>query len=172
MVPDRMGWESLRLLFAKDLCVMLIVSGNLWVVSGLFWGVQRDSAYEVSVVSDRSRLVYASGKEFCPFRIWASEYDREMSMVDPSTFPIYFGLYRREPWIAKNGLVFAKVGEEELEWDGSGSGLDVQNGVIMEVSTSVLGSVNVEQFAGFWKLFDGEFEPLGVGEIHEVFGCS
>src|SRR5258708_10419669 len=167
-----MGWESLRLLFAKDLCMMSIASGNLWVVGGLFWGVQRDSAYEVSVISDRSRLVYASGKKFCLFRIRASEYDREMSMVDPSMFPIYFGLYHREPWIAKNGLVFTKVREEELEQDGSGSGSDVQNGVIMEVSTLVLSSVNVEQFAGFWKLFDGEFEPLGIGEIHEVFGCS
>ena len=157
MVPDRMGWESLRLLFAKDLCVMLIASGNLWVVGGLFWGVQRDSAYEVSVVSDRSRLVYASGKEFCPFRIWASEYDREMSMIDPTSLPVDFRLHRCEPWVAENGLVFAKVGEEELERYGSGSCSDIQDGVIAEVSASVFCSINVEQFAGFRKLLDGEF---------------
>ena len=42
----------------------------------------------------------------------------------------------------------------------------------MKVSALVFGSINVEQFARVRELFDGEFEPFGVGEVHEVFGHS
>ncbi len=68
--------------------------------------------------------------------------------------------------------MFAKVGEEELKGDGSGSGLDVQDGVIAEVSTSVFRSVHVEQFTRFWELLNGEFKPFCVGEVHEIFSSS
>ena len=49
------------------------------------------------------------------FCVWTSKNDREMGVVDPTAFPIYFGLYGCKPWIAKDGFVFAKVGEEELK---------------------------------------------------------
>ena len=107
MVPDRMAWEPLGLLFTKDLHVTSIMSGDFLVVGGLFWGMQCDSAYEVSVISDGSGSVNASGKEFCPFCIWASEYNGEMGVVNPSSFPIYLGLYGREPRVAEDGFVFA-----------------------------------------------------------------
>ena len=93
-------------------------------------------------------------------------------MVNPTLFPIYLGLHRCKPWIAENGFVFAEIGEEELERDGGRPGSDVQNGVIAEVSASVLCSVNVEQFARFWELFDRKFKPLSVGKVHEIFSCS
>ena len=93
-------------------------------------------------------------------------------MVNPTPFPVYLGLHRCEPWISENGFVFAKIGEEELERDGGRPGSDVQDGVIAEVSASVLCSVNVKQLARFRELFDGEFKPLGIGEVHEIFGCS
>ncbi len=78
-------------------------------------------------------------------------------MVDPASLPIYLRLHRRKPWVAEDGFVLAKIGEEELEWDGSGPGSDIQDGVVAEVSTSVFCPVDVEQFTRFWELFDREF---------------
>ncbi len=74
---------------------------------------------------DWSRLIDASGKEFCSFRVWASEYDREVSVVNPTSLPIYFRLHSREPGIAEDGLVLAKVGEKELERNSGRSSSDV-----------------------------------------------
>ncbi len=93
-------------------------------------------------------------------------------MVNPATFPIYFGLHSCEPWIAKDGFMLAEVGEKELKGDCGRTGVYVQNGVVMKVSASVLGPINIKQFAGIWELFDGEFKPLGVGEVHKIFSCS
>src|SRR5258708_38753817 len=95
-----------------------------------------------------------------------------MGVVDPTSFPVYFWLHCRKPRVAEDGFVFAEVGEKELERDGGGSGSDVQNGVVAEVSTSIFGSVYVEQFSGLRELLNGEFQPFRVGEVHEVFGCS
>ena len=106
------------------------------------------------------------------FHIFTSEYDGKMSVVDPATFPIYFGLHSCEPWIAKDSFMLAEVRKEELKGDCGRTGAYVQNGVVMKVSASVLGSIDIEQFAGIWELFDGESEPLGIGEVHKVFGCS
>src|SRR5258708_35741425 len=149
-----------------------VASRDLWVVGDFFRRVQHNPAYKVPVFLDWSRAVDASGEELCSFRVWASEYNGEVSMVNPTPFPIYFGLHRREPWVAKDGFVFAEVGEEELEWDGGRAGPNVQNGIIAEVSTSVFCSVYIEQFSGFRKLFDRELEPFCIGEVHKVFGCS
>ena len=91
-------------------------------------------------------------------------------MVDPATFPIYFGLYGCEPWVAKDGFVFAKVREKELEGDHGRASVYVQNGVVAKVSASIFSSIDIEQFAGVWELFDGEFKPLGIGKVHKVFG--
>ncbi len=93
-------------------------------------------------------------------------------MVDPTSFPVYLWLRRCKPRVAKDGFVFAKVGEEELERDGSGPGPDIQDSVVTEVSASILCSVYVEQFARLRELLDREFEPFCIGEVHKVFGCS
>ncbi len=106
------------------------------------------------------------------FCIRTSENDREMSVVNPAAFPIYLRLYGCEPWIAEDGLMFAEVGEEELKGNSGGAGAYIENGVVTEVSTSVLGPINIEQFARVRELFDGEFEPFGLGEVHKVFGRS
>ena len=42
-------------------------------------------------------------------------------MINPAMLPVYLGLYACEPGVAKDGFVFAKVGEEELERDGCGT---------------------------------------------------
>ncbi len=172
MVPDRVGWEPLGLLFAKDFCVASIASGDFRVVGGFFWGVQCDSTYEVTVISNWLRSIDTSGKEFCSLGIQASEYNGEMGVIDPTLFPIYLWLHCCKPWITKNRLVFTKVGEEELERDGSGPGSDVQDGVVVEVSASVLCSINIEQFAGLRELFDREFKPFSIREVHEIFSRS
>ena len=78
-------------------------------------------------------------------------------MVNPTSFPIYLWLCGREPWIAKNGLMFAEVGEEELEGNSGRSGSNVQDGIVAEVSTSIFCSVYIEQLTRLRELFDGEF---------------
>jgi len=65
-------------------------------------------------------------------------------VIDPTSLPIYLWLHRCEPWVAKNGLVLAEVGEEELERDSGGPGSDVQDGVVAEVSASVFRSIDIE----------------------------
>jgi len=106
------------------------------------------------------------------FHICTSEYDGEVSVVDPAAFPIYFGLYSCKPWIAKDGFMLTEVREKELKGDHGGTSMYVQNGIVTKVSASVFSPIDIEQFAGFWELFDGKFEPLGIGEVHKVFGCS
>ena len=78
-------------------------------------------------------------------------------MVNPTSLPIYFRLHSREPWVAEDGFVFAKVGEEKLEGYRGRSGSDVQDGIVAEVSASVFCSINIEQFAGFRELLNREF---------------
>ncbi len=106
------------------------------------------------------------------FHIFTSEYDGEVSVVNPAAFPIYFGLHSCEPWIAKDGFMLAEVGEKELKRDCGRTGSYIQNGVVMKVSASVLSPIDVKQFAGIWELFDGKSEPFGVGEVHKIFGGS
>ena len=156
MVPDRVGWELLGLLLAEDFSVMPITSGDLRVVSGLFWGMEHNPAYEVPVISDRLGAVDPPGEELCSFCIWTSKDDWEVSVVDPSAFPVYFRLHCCEPWVAKDGLMFSEVGKEELEWDGGGSSTNVQDSVVVEVSASVFRPIDVKEFARLWKLFNGE----------------
>ena len=117
-------------------------------------------------------MVNTAGKELRTFCVWTSKNDRKVSVVDPAAFPIYFGLDSCEPWVAEDGFVFTKVGEEELEGNCCSTGAYIQDGIVAKVSTSVFGSVDVEQFARVQELFDGEFKPFGVGEIHEVLGGS
>ena len=93
-------------------------------------------------------------------------------MVDPATFPIYFGLHSCKPWIAKDGFMLSEVGEKELEGDCGRTSAYVQDSVVTKVSTLVLSPIDVKQFAGIWELFDGESEPFGIGEVHKIFGCS
>ncbi|SRR5258707_14390367 len=109
-----MGGEPLGLLFAKNFGVASILSGNLSGVISFFWGVYHNPTYEISVVPNGPRSINTLGKELCSFCVWASEYDGKMSVVDPPTFPIYLWLRRGKPWVAKNGLMLAEVGEEEL----------------------------------------------------------
>src|SRR5258708_33076712 len=74
VVPNRVGREPLRLLFAEDFRVTLVASGDFLVVDIFFRRMQRDLAYEVSVIFDRLGSVSASREEFCLFHIRASEY--------------------------------------------------------------------------------------------------
>ena len=63
---------------------------------------------------DGSGSVDASGEELHTLCIWALEDHRKVGMINPAVLPVYFRLDSCEPWIAKDGFVFSKVGEEEL----------------------------------------------------------
>ena len=117
MVLDQVGWKSLGLFFTKDFGVASVMSGDLLMARIFFRQVQSDPAYKVLIFLDGLRSIDTLGEELCTFSIWTSEDDREVSVVDPATFPIYFGLHSCKPWVAKDGFVFTKVGEEELKGD-------------------------------------------------------
>src|SRR5258708_10685277 len=144
MVPNRVGRKPLGLLFAEDLRMVSVSSGYFQVVATFFGWMQGDSADKVSVVSDWLGSIDASGEEFCLLCVWAPKYNGEMGMVNPTPFPVYFGLHCCEPWVAEDSLMFSKVGEKELESDGGGPGSDVQDGVVAEVSASVFHAVYIE----------------------------
>src|SRR5258707_9291422 len=74
-----------------------------------------DSSNEVVILPSFSGNVSLSGYEGGSFRIVGSEYHWELCVVDPSTFPIYFWLCSGEPWVPKDGLLFAKLGKVESE---------------------------------------------------------
>src|SRR5258708_33223357 len=101
-----MGRKPLGLFLAKDFSVASVPSGDSLVGKFFLRWVQSDPAYEVSIFLDRMRLVNALGEELCSFGIWTSKNDGEVSVVNPPMFPIYFGLYSCEPWIAKDSLMF------------------------------------------------------------------
>ena len=119
--------------------------------------MEHNSAYKVPVIPEGSRAVNPPGEELCLFGVWTPKDDGKVSVVDPPTFPVYFGLYCCKPWVAEDGFMFSKVRKKELEWDGRGPSMNIQDGVVPEVSASVFRSIDVEEFVGFRKLFDGEF---------------
>src|SRR5258708_37382716 len=110
-----MGWKSLGLFFAENFGMASITSGYFGMVSMFFGRLKGDSAYEISVFDNWARSIDAPGKEFCSLGIRTPEYDRKMGVVNPTSFPIYFWLHCRKPWIAEDGLVLAEIGEEELK---------------------------------------------------------
>ena len=123
MVPDQVGQKPLGLFFAKDFGMALVMSGDFFVARIFFRWVQSDQAYKVLILLDGSRSVDTPGEKLCAFCVRTSENDGEVSVVDPATFPIYFGLHSYEPWVAKDGFVFTKVGEEELKGDCGRTGV-------------------------------------------------
>ena len=125
MIPNQVGGEPLGLFFAEDLFVAPVASWYLRAVVVFFRGVQRNSAYEVSVVPNWSGSIDVPGEELRPFCVRASEYDGEVSVVDPASFPIYFWLHSRKPWVTEDGFVFAKIGEKKLEGDSGVSGSNI-----------------------------------------------
>jgi len=92
-----------------------VALGDFLMARIFFRWVQSNLTYEISILLDRSRSVDTPGKEFCMFCIQTSKNDRKMSVVNPTAFPIYFGLHGCKPQVAEDGFVFAKIGEEELE---------------------------------------------------------
>jgi hypothetical protein len=71
-----------------------------------------------------SRDVNGSRDEAGFSGIGGSEYNRELGVIDPSSFPINFWLHGGEPWVSEYGFVFPQVGEEESEGDPSVTRLD------------------------------------------------
>jgi len=59
-----------------------------------------------------------------------------------------------------------------LEGDCGGACAYIQNGIVAKISASVFSSVDVKDFMRVRELLDGEFKPLGIGKVHEVFGRS
>jgi hypothetical protein len=78
-------------------------------------------------------------------------------VIDPSSFPIDFGLHRCEPRVTEYGFVFTEVGQEESQRVALPAIANLEICVKLEFSALVLGSIDVIEFSRLWKLFDWEF---------------
>ena len=77
------------------------------------FGMKNDPSEEVLVRSLLSGYVPLSGYEDGFSCVIGTQYYWELSVVDPSSFPVYFGLHGSEPWISEDCFLFPEFGEVE-----------------------------------------------------------
>ena len=102
MVPYRVFWQALGLFLAEYLFVPFefVWDPFDFFLLELFWK-ERVSSNEVAISwLDWSWYVFSSGGEDGPFGVWCSEDDRELCVVDPTSFPINSRLCGRKPGIS------------------------------------------------------------------------
>ncbi len=80
----------------------------------------------------------------------------ELGMINPSPFPVYFGLSCSEPLIAEDCFLFPKFCEIEPKVGIVGSCLNLEIGIEAELSTFVFRPVDIQQFSRFIHLFNGK----------------
>ena len=93
-------------------------------------------------------------------------------MVDPSSFPVYFGLRSSKPWIPQNCFLFSEFCEVEPKIGVVGPHLNLQVGVVVELSTLVFHTIDIKQLPQLVHSFDGKLQPFCVCKVHEVFGST
>src|SRR5258708_39074704 len=100
MIPDGVSGQPLRLFFTEHLFVSLILGGDPsnGCCRDLF-RVKDDSPEEIVARSFLSRDILLSGHEDGSFCVAGTQYYRELSIIDPSSFPIYFWLRGSKPWV-------------------------------------------------------------------------
>ena len=69
--------------------------------------MENDSSDVIFAGSSRSWNISLSGNKGGPFCITGSQYDRELSVVDPPTLPIDLWLGSRKPGIPHDCLLFS-----------------------------------------------------------------
>src|SRR5258708_38868490 len=131
MIPNGMSREPLRLFFTKHFLVSLVFGGD--TSNGCCrnsFQVNDDPPKEVVIPFLFSRDVSLSGYEDGFFCIVSSQYYWELCVINPSLFPIYFGLCSSKPWIPEDSLLLPKFGKIESEVGMIGSCLNLQVGII------------------------------------------
>ena len=102
MVPYRVLWQALGLFLAEYLFVLFefVWDPFDFFLLELLWK-ECDSSNEVAIFwSDRSWYVFSSGGEDGFSGVWCSEDDRELCVVDPTSFPINSWLRGRKPGVS------------------------------------------------------------------------
>ena len=94
-----------------------------WVVH--LFRVDGDASDEVSVSLYWSWHVLGSWSKDGFLRVVGSKDNRELGVVNPPLFPVYLWLVCRKPWIPQYGFVFSEMGQEESEFYGFSSRLDL-----------------------------------------------
>src|SRR5258708_4702022 len=74
-----------------------------------------DSSKEVVVLFFLSRDVLLTRYKGSSFCVIGPKYYRELRVIDPSPFPIYFWLRGSEPWVPEDGFLLSKLGKIESE---------------------------------------------------------
>src|SRR5229473_4747688 len=100
MIPDGMSRQSLRLFFTKYLLVSLILGGDPSDgCRGDLFRMKDDSSEKIVARPPLSRDIPLLGHKNGSFCIAGMQYYRELSVIDPSSFPIYFQLRGSKPWV-------------------------------------------------------------------------
>ena len=110
MVPYRVFWQALGLFLAEYLFVPFefVWDSFDFLLLELFWK-ECDSSDEVAVFwSGWSWYVFSSGGKDGFFCIWCSEDDRELCVVDPTSFPINSWLGGCKPRVSQDRLMFSE----------------------------------------------------------------
>src|SRR5258707_3092380 len=83
--------------------------------------MEDDSSKEVMVFFLLSRDVPLTRYEDGSLCVMGSKYYRELCVIDPSSFPIYFGLCGSKPWVSEDGFLLPKLGKVKSEGGMIGS---------------------------------------------------
>ena len=86
----------------------------------------------------------------------------EVLFIDPSVFPVDAGLVGSEPWVTKDYLVVAQVGQEESHVRVVVASSHSEVGVVSQVTHTILGTIDVEDRSGVCHCLDGESQPFHV----------
>src|SRR6266403_2236825 len=98
MVPYSVFWESLGFFFAKYFFMFGVFTRECGFGRGGNYGA-RFTEKDLFLM-DGSRLVDRLWQELCFHGIGCFKDDRELSMVDPASFPIDFWLHCSKPGIS------------------------------------------------------------------------
>ena len=109
----------------------------------LLW-VNCDTSNEVSVLVGGAWYVLPPGGEDGSFCIVGAKDNGQLSVINPSLFPIDFWLIGSEPWIPEYGFLFSYMRQEESKLSNFASCLHLKVSVMLQLSTNVLRVVNIE----------------------------
>ena len=125
MVSDCVPQQSLQVLFAEDLLVMLVFVWEVFLLLIFFFDYLWDnncSADVISVLVGLPRRVLGSWYEDSFLHIGCSKDDGELGVVYPSLLPIDFWLGTRKSGVPEDCFLFSQVREEEPHGGCRGSG--------------------------------------------------
>ena len=134
--------------------------------------MEDDPSEEVVVRPPFSGNISLLGYEDGSFCVIGTQYDWELGMINLASFPIDLWLCHGKPWVTEDCFLFSKFCEVEPKIGVVGPHLNLQVGVVVELSTLVFHTIDIKQLPQLVHSFDGKLQPFCVCKVHEVFGST